>query len=169
MKIWGSNVFLQHISLSTCFFPESSLCCTPLRGFSVVKFHHSGCFPLHCPLDLKMDCPFISFHARAVGVRRVTAFSPHLSLGFTKPLPSPAGVRSARPRGSSIKERLQCPLWPCNLLWCSFPSELLPLSYEIHRFKKLFDIILKAIMHFTIMHLQTLLSLLQNWHKIFFH
>lgn len=54
--------------------------CVPLRGFLVVKFHHSGCFPLYCPLDLKMDCPFISFCARAGRVGRGTRIHPLIYL-----------------------------------------------------------------------------------------
>lgn len=68
------------------------------QGFSVVEFHHIGCFPLHCPLDLKMDCPFISLCTRALGVRSVPAFAPSFISGASaKPPPSPARCQLSSP------------------------------------------------------------------------
>ena len=62
---FGLNGFPTTYSPSYIFFfllehVLYTLLHVPLRGSSVVEFHHLGCFPLHCPLDLKMDHPFIS-------------------------------------------------------------------------------------------------------------
>ena len=128
--MFSFNIFIYlHGFFSLAKFMLYTLLCTPLRGFSVVKFHHSGCFPLHCPLDLKADCRFASFHARAVRVRRAAAFTPHLSLGLHKTTAKPSQVSDQLALEVSpgrSDSSVLCDLVICCGPGCIFPPELPP-------------------------------------------
>lgn len=134
-------IYLQGF-FSLAKFMLYTLLCMPLRGFSVVKFHHSGCFPLHRPLDLKTDCPFISFRARTVRVGRVPAFTPHLSLGLHKTTAKPGQVSDPLALEGSpgrSDSSVLCDLVICCGPGCIFHLNYHPLSYDIHKFKKLLE------------------------------
>lgn len=116
-ETFGLNGFPTTYSSIYIFFSYLSMCCihsllhVPPRGFSGVEFHHLGCFLLHCSLDLKMDCPFISLCTRALGVRSVPAFAPSFISGASaKPLPSPARCQLSSP--SRVLHKGEAPVSP---------------------------------------------------------
>lgn len=177
MKPWGSNVFLQHIYLSTRFFFLSQVYAvhTPLHASQGVFCGEVSSLRL-----LSSASPFGSQNGLSIYL-----FPCKDSQGWEGPCFHPSfvsgasqnhcqarpGVRSARPWGFSRKERLQCPLWSCNLLWSRVYLSTWTTSPWVMKFTNLKSYlreILKDIMRFTVMHLQTLLSLLQNWLKNFF-
>lgn len=112
-------VFSVHTWLSSSvFFAYSSTCCTHTfvclpQWVLEIELHHSGCFPLYCPLDLKMDCSCISFCAGQVELGVSPVYTPSF-ISRTSAKPPQAQMVSSLPwsRGFSFQCGLHRFLWP---------------------------------------------------------